>query len=149
VWPYRHAGAGRRQFGRVVRASRGASARADLDPQRAHGRRLRARRAERRLAELEEALDRLERGAPPLRHTWYSQPGAEAATVVAFLGSVVALGVAVALGGTDGALVAALDIVMLLAALAWFCVAIGRRTRRRGAPRHPSNEGPPQADDGR
>lgn len=149
MWPYRHAGAGRRQFGRVVLASLVASAQADLDTQRARGRRLRTRRAERRLAQLEEALDRLERGAPPLRHAWYSQPGAEAATVVAFVGSVVALALAVALTGTDGAVVAVLDVVMLLATLAWFCVALNRRTRRRGAPRHPSNEGSPRADDGR
>lgn len=149
MWPYRHAGAGRREFGRVVLVSLAATTRAELETHRASGRRLRSLLAERRLAELEDALDRLERGAPPLRRRWYSHPGAEAATVVAALASVAALVAAVALRGPAGALVAVLDVAMLLATLAWFWVAVGRRTRARGAGPSPPNEVSPQVDGGR
>lgn len=149
MWPYRHAGAGRRELGRVVLASLAATTRAELETHRARGRRLRARRAERRLAELEEALDRLESGAPPLPRPWHAGPGAEAGTVVAFLASVAALATVAALKGPEGVLVGALDVVMLLAALAWFSVAVRRRTRRRDARVLPPNEGSRQTDGGR
>jgi hypothetical protein len=139
VWPYRHAGAGRREFGRVVLASLTASARAELDTQRALGRRLRARRAERRLAELEEALERLESGAPPQTHAWYTRPGAAAVTGTAFLVSVVVLAAVVGMRGPDGVVVGVLDVTMLLATALWFSAAVGAHTRaRRGAPSPPN-----------
>ena len=149
MWPYRYAGAGRREFGRLVLASLAANARAERDTLRARGRRLRARRAERRLAELEEALDRLESGAPPRRHAWYAEPEAEAATAGVFLVSIAVLATVVAMRGTGGVLVGVLDVAMLLAALAWFWVAAGRRTRSRGAAAPSPNEGSPKTGGGR
>jgi Flp pilus assembly protein TadB len=149
VWPYRHAGAGRREFGRLVLVSLAATTRAELETHKARGRRMRARRAERRLAELEEALERLESGAPPRRHAWYGSPGAEAAVVVALLASVAALAAAVAVRGPEGLLVGALDVVMLLAAVGWFAVAVGRRARVRGVAPSPPDGGSTGADGGR
>jgi ribose/xylose/arabinose/galactoside ABC-type transport system permease subunit len=148
VWPYRHAGAGRREFGRLVLASLADAARIELDTHRARGRRLRARRAERRLAELEEALERLESGAAPFRARWYARPGAEAATTLALLASLAALVTAVVTGGAHGVLVGVLDVAMLAATLAWFAAAVaGRSVRRRAA--SPPNEGWSPADGGR
>lgn len=144
MWPYRHAGSGRREFGRLVLASLAESARAELETHRTRGRRLRARRAERRLAELEEALERLESGELPRRHAWYARPEAEAATVAAVLLSLAALAAIVALRGPNGVLVGVLDVAMLLATVAWFAVAVGRRTRPRRTP-HPSNGGSSRA----
>jgi hypothetical protein len=149
MWPYRHAGAGRREFGRVVLATLAATARAELDTHRARGRRLRARRAERRLAELEEALERLELGAPPVGRSWQTSAGVEAAAALVCVASAAALGVAVALQGTEGVVVRILDVAMLLATLAWFSAAIGRRARVRHAPAHAPNGGSSPADAGR
>jgi hypothetical protein len=132
-----------------VLVSLAANARAELDTHRARGRRLRARRAERRLAELEEALDRLESGAPPRRHAQPLGPEAEAAAAAVFVASIAVALVVVAMRGTGGVLVGALDVAMLLAALAWFSVAAGRRTRSRGAAAAPPNEGSPKSDGGR
>jgi Flp pilus assembly protein TadB len=149
VWPYRHAGAGRREFGRVVLVSLAASARAELETHRARGRKLRARRAERRLAELEEALERLESGAPPRTRGWHDSAAAEAATASAFVATVVVLAAAVAMRGPAGLLVGALDAAMLLAAVTWFLVAVGRRARPRGGTLPPPNEGYRSGDGGR
>lgn len=148
MWPYRHAGSGRREFGRLVLASLAESARAELETHRTRGRRLRARRAERRLAELEEALERLESGELPRRHAWYARPGAEGMTATAVLVSLAVLAATVALRGPKGVLVGVLDVVMLLATVAWFAVALGRRTRPRRVPR-PPNEGSSRAGGGR
>lgn len=148
MWPYRHAGAGRREFGRLVLVSLAASARAELDTHRARGRRLRARRAERRLAELEEALERLESGAPPRVTPWYDRPGAEAVAATAFVASVAALAAAATMRGPVGVLVGVLDAIMLLAAVAWFAVAVSRRTRGRRGAFHPPNGGS-RPEDGR
>jgi Flp pilus assembly protein TadB len=105
------------------------------------GRRLRARRAERRLAELEEALERLESGAPPQRQPWYARPGMGAATATAFFASAAALVAVVGLRGPDGVLVGVLDVAMLLATALWFSAAVGSRTRARGKSPYPPNGG--------
>lgn len=149
MWPYRHAGAGRRELGRVVLTSLATAARIELDARRARGQRLRARRAERRLAELEEALDRFERGAPPLTPAWHSRPEAELATVLAAFASVGVLAAVAALRGPQGLLVGALDVVMLLATVTWFCVAVSRRTRPRGVTVDPPDGGSPPPGVGR
>lgn len=146
MWPYRHAGAGRRELGRVVITSLATAAQIELDGRRARGQRLRARRAERRLAELEEALARFERGAPPSTPAWYSHPGAEIATVIGALGCVGVLGAVAALRGPQGLLVGALDIVMLLAIVMWFFVAVSRRTRPPRVTADPPHGGWPPVD---
>jgi hypothetical protein len=118
----------------------------ELDVRRSRGQRLRARRAERRLAELEAALDRFERGAPPVAPPWYSRPEAEIAAVAASVATVGALAGVVALRGAEGALVGALDVLMLLAILAWFSVAVSRRARPRRVTTDPPNGGSRSAD---
>src|SRR5205823_2998557 len=74
-------GSGRRALGRVVLVSLADRARAELDERRARGQRLRAHRALRRLEELERALDRFDRGAPPLTTPWFRRRGALAVAV--------------------------------------------------------------------
>jgi Flp pilus assembly protein TadB len=134
----RGAGTGRREFGRIVVASLADSARTQLEEHRARGRRLRARRAERRLAELERQLDLLDRGLPVLPTAWWARRGALAAIAGIWLATVGILVAAVAANGPSGVLVSVIDVVMLLATLLWFCVAIARRPRRS-----PPDEGSP------
>jgi Flp pilus assembly protein TadB len=141
VWPYRKAGAGRREFGRVVLSSLAASARNELESRRERGQRLRARRAERRLAELEEALDRLEQGLAPARPQWYATGVALALATAGVIAAGAGLVAAVVVRGTSGPLVGALDVLMLVATLAWFSAAAGHRAR--GVRRHPPNGGSP------
>ena len=137
---FRETGGGRREFGRLFIASLAASARADLDERLARGQRLRARRALRRLEELEAALDRLERGEAPLRPPWYARRGAFSAASAVWVATLAVLALAVATHGPSGFVVGALDVVMIVATLAWFCTAVARR---RPAP---SNEGSSSGD---
>jgi hypothetical protein len=149
VWPYRHAGAGRRELGRVALSSLVKTARRELDARTARGQRMRAHRAERRLAELEAALERLDQGLAPLDVPWYARPAARVATVAGLLAAAVALAGAVAVHGTEGLLVGALDVLLLVAALLWFLVAVCRPRDPKGARGYPPNEGSPPADGGR
>ena len=142
-------GSGRRALGRVVLVSLADRARAELNERRARGQRLRAHRALRRLEELERALDRFDRGDPPLPTPWYLRRGAAAVAVAFLLATVGLLAAAVVLNGPSGVLVGVMDIVMLLATLVWFGVAAARRPHREGVPgRHP-NEGSSAEDTGR
>jgi hypothetical protein len=133
----REAGSGRREFGRIVIASLADSVRAQVEEHQARGRRLRARRAERRLAELERQLDLLDRGLPVLPTVWWARRGALAVIAALWLASVGALIAAVAARGPSGALVGTTDVLMLLATLLWFSVAVARRRRS------PPDEGSP------
>ena len=140
MWPYRHAGAGRREFRRVLLNSLVKAARGDLDERRKRGQRLRARRALRRLEELERQLEELELYGTPLPRPWYRTGTAEVATTTSCLVVLAALATAVAAHGAHGLLVGFLDVVMLLAAVVWFAVAVARRAPDNG-PGHPSFEG--------
>jgi hypothetical protein len=134
-------GGGRRALGRVILVSLAERTRVELDERRARGQRLRAQRALRRLEELERALDRFDRGLAPLPTPWYLRWGAYAAALVALLVAAGALLALTAIHGPSGAIVACIDIAMLVATLVWFSVAIARRAPREGAAgRHP-NEG--------
>ncbi len=124
--PQRQAGSGRREFGRLVLVSLATSARAELEERRRRGQRLRARRALHRLEELEQALDRLERGEPAPTPAWYTRPGARAGVLVVWAVSLAVLLVAVAMHGASGVVVAAADVAMLLATLLWFCSKVAR-----------------------
>lgn len=125
--PQRQAGSGRREVGRLILASLAASARAELDERRRQGQRLRARRALRRLEELERALDRLERGVPALPPPWYARRGVLATVLLAWAAGVGVLVAALVVHGPSGVVVAAADVVMLVATLAWFCIKVARR----------------------
>ena len=125
--PERQAGSGRREFGRVILTSLAASARAELEYRRRQGQRLRARRALRRLEELEAALDRLERGVPALPAPWYARRSVLALVIVVWTASVAVLAVALVLHGASGVVVAAADVGMLVTTLAWFCIKVARR----------------------
>jgi hypothetical protein len=138
------AGAGRREFGRVVLTSLTERARAEVEERRARGQRLRTRRALRRLAELERALADLEQGLPPRLSPWYARPGAFALVNLLFIGTLGALAAAVVLNGPSGAVVGVFDIAMLIAALVWFTACV---LRRGGSP--PSNGGSPAGADRR
>ena len=127
MWPYRHSGAGRREFRRVVLTSLVKSARGDLDERRRRGQHLRARRALRRLEELEQQLAQLEELGTPLPKPWYLNAGAEAATGAACLVALASLAAAVAANGTEGVVVGILDVVMLIATVGWFLIAVARR----------------------
>lgn len=139
--PHRQTGGGRREFGRVALSSLAAGARAELAERRARGQRLRARRALRRLEELERALDAMERGGSALPPPWYTGAGALALTGVVWLASLAALAVVVAARGPSGLLVGAIDVVMLVATIAWFTVAVSRRRLRSGSSAPHPNEG--------
>jgi hypothetical protein len=140
MWPYRHSGAGRREFRRVVLTSLVKSARGELDERRRRGQRLRAHRALRRLEELEQQLAQLEELGTPLPKPWYLTAGAEMATAAACLVALAALAAAVAANGTEGVLVGVLDVVMLVATVGWFLIAVARRGSDV-VTRHPSFEG--------
>jgi hypothetical protein len=124
-------------------------ARSELDERRARGQRLRAHRALRRLEELEQALERFDRGDPPLRKPWYLRRGAHALAAAALLVTVAALASAVWMHGPSGVVVGVADVVMLVAALVWFSVAAARRPPREGAVVRPPNEGSSAQDPGR
>jgi len=147
VWPYRHSGAGRREFRRLVLVSLAQSARAELERRRLRGQRLRARRARRRLEELERTLEELERYGTPIPQPWHSTRSAEAAAAAAGLAALGGLTAGVVVLGPSGAVVGAADVAMLLATLAWFWIAVARRAP--GRQRRPSNEGSTAADAGR
>jgi hypothetical protein len=142
-------GGGRRALGRVILVSLAERARAELDERRARGQRLRAHRALRRLEELERALDRFDRGAPPLPTPWYRRRGALAVAVAVLVAAAGALVSAVAVDGPSGAIVGVADGAMLLATLVWFVVAVARRPPREGALGPPPNEGSSAGDPGR
>lgn len=125
--PQRQAGSGRREFGRLILVSLAASARAELEERRRQGQRLRARRALRRLEELEQALDRLERGVPALPAPWYARRGVLAGVLFVWAASIAVLVAALVMHGASGPAVAVADLAMLLAALAWFCIMVARR----------------------
>jgi len=143
VGPQRQSGSGRREFGRVVLSSLAATARAELDERRARGQRLRARRAMRRLEELEHQLALLDRGLPVLPAPWYARRSGLGAVVALWLASLAALVAAVGVWGPTGVVVGIADVAMLLATLAWFCVAVARRRSP------PPEEGSPTAEEGR
>ncbi|HEY0416896.1 MAG TPA: hypothetical protein VGC78_10950 [Gaiellaceae bacterium] len=143
MWPYRRAGSGRREFGRLVLTSLVKTARAELDARRDRGQRLRARRALRRLEELERALAELEELGSPLPRPWYDSAGVEAAAGAVSLGALALVAAVVAAHGPKGIVVGVLDLVMLAATVAWFAVAVARRGDRPTA-RH-SNEGSSEA----
>lgn len=148
MWPYRHSGAGRREFRRLVLESLAKTARAEAERRRERGQHVRARSALRRLEELEEALDQLERFGHPLPRPWWARRGAEAAAALALLAALGGLAASLIAYGPTGAVVGVADTAMLLATLAWFGVAVGRRgAKARGAP--PSNEGSSGRDPGR
>ena len=134
-------GGGRRVLGRVVLVSLADRARAELDERRARGQRLRARRALRRLEELERALERFDRGDPPLQAPWYLHRGALAAAAVVLLATVGALVSAVVAHGPSGVVGRGRDSAMLLATLVWFGVAVARKAPREEAASPPPNEG--------
>ena len=142
-------GGGRRALGRVFLVSLADRARAELNERRARGQRLRARRALRRLEELEQALERFDRGDPPLQPPWYLRRGALAVAVAVLLAPAVALASAVVVHGTSGVFVGVADLVMLAATLVWFGVAVARRPPREGASGRPPNEGSSAEDTGR
>lgn len=144
MWPYRHSGSGRREFRRVVLTSLVKSAQVELEERRKRGQRLRARRALRRLEELEQQLAQLEALGAPLPRPWYVAASAEIGTAVAGLIALVVLALLVAARGAEGVLVGALDVLMLLATVIWFFVAVARRGRRR-----PSFEGSTEPEVGR
>jgi|SRR5581483_4507022 len=140
MWPYRRSGAGRREFGRLVLASLVKSARTELEERRTRGQRLRARRALHRLRELEQALDELERLGTPLPRPWYLRRAAEAAAAAAGLAAAGVLAAVVGGRGPHGALVGVLDVAMLAATIAWFAIAVARRSPT-AVPNTPSHEG--------
>lgn len=142
-------GGGRRVLGRVVLVSLADRARAELDERRARGQRLRAHRALRRLEELERALERFDRGDPPLQTPWYLRRGALAVAAVVLLATVGALVSAVVAHGPSGVVVGVADSAMLLATLVWFGVAVARKAPREGAASPPPNEGSPVHHEGR
>lgn len=142
-------GGGRRALGRVVLVSLAERTRAELDERQSRGQRLRAQRTLRRLEELERALDRFDRGLAPLPSPWYLGFGAYAAAIVVLLGVVGALVALVAIHGPSGALVGIADIVMLVAALVWFSIAIARRAPRERVTRPHPNEGSSGQGEGR
>ena len=144
--PHRQTGGGRREFGRVALSSLAAGARAELAERRARGQRLRARRALRRLEELERALDALERGGPALPPPWYTGAGALAVTGLLWLASLGALALVVAARGPSGFLVGLVDVLMLVATIAWFSVAVTRRRLRSASPTPPPIEGSSRGD---
>jgi hypothetical protein len=145
----RRSGGGRRALGRVVLVSLADRARTELDERRIRGQRLRAHRALRRLEELEQALDRFDRGDPPLAKRWYLSRGVLVVAGLVMLAAIAALAVAVVAHGPSGITVGAADLVMLLATLVWFGVAAARRAPREGAVARPSNEGSSAGDAGR
>jgi hypothetical protein len=142
-------GGGRRALGRVVLVSLAERARAELDERRARGQRLRAHRALRRLEELERALDRFDRGDPPLSMPWYLRRGALAVAVIVLFAAGGALASAVAIHGPSGIAVGVADTAMLLATLLWFWVAVARRPPREGVAKPPPDEGSSVPDRGR
>ena len=140
MWPYRHSGAGRREFRRVVLTSLAKAARIDLDEREKRGQRLRARRALRRLEELERQLAQLEELGAPLPRPWYLAPGAELAAGGVCVAVLVLLAVVVAVHGTHGLLVGVVDVAMLVSTVGWFAITVARRGL--DAPdRRPSFEG--------
>jgi len=141
VAPEGRSGGGRRALGRVVLVSLAERARTELDERRVRGQRLRAHRALRRLEELERALARFDHGDPPLPTPWYLQRGAVAVAATVLLATVAALAFAVVVHGPTGILVGVADVVMLVATLVWFTVAVARRPPREGAAGPPPNEG--------
>jgi hypothetical protein len=142
-------GGGRRALGRVVLVSLAERARADLAERRARGQRLRAHRALRRLEELEAALERFDRGDPPLPTPWYLRRGSLAVAVLAVLAAAAGLVSAVVMHGPSGVVVGVADVVMLLATLVWFGVAVAHRPPREGAVGRPPNEGSSAEEGGR
>lgn len=137
-------GGGRRALGRVVLVSLAERTRVELDERRARGQRLRAQRTLRRLEELERALERFDRGLAPLPTPWYLRWGAYAAALAALVAAAGALVALTAIHGPSGALVACVDIAMLVATLVWFSVAVVRRAPRDGVAGHHPNEGSPR-----
>jgi len=140
MWPYRRSGAGRREFGRLVLNSLVKSARAELEERRTRGQRLRARRALHRLRELEQSLDELERLGTPLPRPWYMRRAAEAAAAAAGIAAAGLLAAVVGGHGPRGVLVGVLDVAMLAATIAWFAIAVVRRSPT-SVPAPPSHEG--------
>jgi hypothetical protein len=141
VWPSRGSGAGRREFRRLLLSSLAASAQREVEERRRRGQKLRARKALRRLEELERQLEQLESGSPVLPAPWYARPGAKGAVSAVWLATLVALVLAVAARGTAGVLVGILDVAMLLATLVWFSVAVAGREAGKGVAAPPSNGG--------
>jgi hypothetical protein len=142
-------GGGRRALGRVVLVSLAERARTELDERRARGQRLRAHRALRRLEELEQALERFDRGEPPLPAPWYLRRGSLAVAAALLIATAAALTSAVVMHGPSGIVVGVADIAMLLATLVWFAVAVARRPPREGATVPPPNEGSSAENPGR
>ena len=140
MWPYRHSGAGRREFRRVVLTSLAKAARIDLDERRERGQRLRARRALRRLEELEQQLAQLDELGATLPRPWYLAPGAELAAGGVCVAVLALLAAVVAAHGTKGLVVGLVDVAMLVSTVAWFAVAVARRGGET-AGRRPSFEG--------
>jgi hypothetical protein len=148
VWPYRHSGAGRREFRRLVLVSLAKSAREELERRRVRGQRLRARRALRRLEELERTLEQLELYGAPLPRPWHATRGATVATAAACVVALGGLAAGLAAYGPRGVVVGVADVAMLVATVVWFWVAVGRRATAP-PPRPPSNEGSSEAGEGR
>ena len=142
-------GGGRRALGRVVLVSLAERTRAELEERRARGQRLRAQRALRRLAELELALDRFDRGLAPLPRPWYLGWGVYAGAIAALVLAAGLLVYAVTMHGPSGLLVGIADAAMLLTTLMWFSLAVARRSPRGRVAGHPPNEGSAAPGEGR
>ncbi len=122
-----HGPSGRAEFRRTILRSLIGTAEAEVELRRARRQRIRARRAERRLDELQRRLFALEGGHPKsVRSRWFRSPAAGRVVSVLWLVGAGLLASEIVVHGVHSTKVIVGDALMLVLSLAWFLLAVAR-----------------------
>jgi hypothetical protein len=116
---------GRVEFKRLLLESLISSTAAEVEQRRTRRQRLRARRAERRLAELQRLDQALAHGSTA-RLAWFRRPGAGYVVGTVWVVGVVLLAAEIVMNGLHTRVTAVGDVVMLVVSLVWFLVTVAQ-----------------------
>ena|SRR5439155_5855074 len=122
-----HGPSGRTEFRRTILRSLIGTAEAEVELRRSQHQRIRARRAERRLDELQRQLSALESGyAKSAQNRWFRSAAAGRLVTVLWLVGAGLLAFEIVVDGVHSTQVIVGDAVMLVLSLVWFLLAVAR-----------------------
>jgi hypothetical protein len=116
---------GRVEFKRLLLESLISSAAAEVESRRTRRQRLRARRAEHRLAELQR-LDRALATGSTASFAWFRRPGAGYVAGTVWVVGALLLASEIVMNGVHTRLTAVGDVAMLVVSLVWFLVTVAQ-----------------------
>ena len=130
-----HGPRARAEFRRVLVESQIGVTESELAARRSRHQRLRARRVERRLAELRALLHDLDGGERPERRSWLTSRAVGYAVSLLWLAGAVILGIELVRHGLHTVAATVGIVVMLVVSLLWFVLAVARVPISRSEPR--------------